>query len=77
MVSLRAGLAIAGASLGGIYAVGQARDNRRYWNSYARRTGVRVRYPYRAGVNDYLKYAGQAFGYSAIGAKNTKMRFIR
>lgn len=38
-----------------VYNMGKASDTRRYWDSYYRNTGFRPRYPYRAGVYDYLK----------------------
>lgn len=58
-------LLVAGAALGAIYSTGQALDNSRYWNDYARRTGYRPRYSWRAGKYDFVKNYGKAFTYSA------------
>lgn len=48
-----------GATLNGIYSVGKAVDSYRYWNDYYRRTGIKPKYPFRAGVYDYLSYGGR------------------
>lgn len=52
LVPLFAGGAYA---LSGIYNVGKAIDTRNYWRSYYANTGFRPRYPYRAGVYDWMK----------------------
>lgn len=48
----------AGALVGGIYSVGQAVENNRYWNDYYRNTGFRPRYPFRAGQYDWMQSVG-------------------
>lgn len=45
----------------GIYAVGKAYDNYRYWSDYYRNTGYRPRYPWRAGMYDWLRDSGRTF----------------
>lgn len=47
-----------GATLNGVYSVGQAVDSYRYWNDYYRNTGYRPRYPFRAGKYDYMADVG-------------------
>lgn len=48
----------AGAVMQGIYSVGQALDNNRYWADYYKNTGVKPRYPWRAGKYDWLQSSG-------------------
>lgn len=55
----------AGATLNGIYSVGQAFDSYRYWNDYYKNTGYRPKYPWRAGKYDYLADIGHGFYSSA------------
>lgn len=50
-----------GATLNGIYSVGQAYDSYRYWNDYYKNTGYKPRYPWRAGQYDYLSDIGHGF----------------
>lgn len=51
----------AGALAGGIYSVGQAVENNRYWRDYYRNTGFKPRYPWRTGQYDWLQSAGASF----------------
>ena len=51
-----AGLALS-SSLGGIYEIGKGLENRRFWDTYYRRTGRRPKYPYRSGYYSYKNYA--------------------
>lgn len=52
-------LAGAGLAVSSLYSAGQAYDNVRYWDEYRKRTGVRIKYPFRSGSYDYMKYAGK------------------
>ncbi len=61
----------AGYALGGVYSLGKALENYDYWHTYSRRTGVHVRYPFRSGQFDYLKYASQ----SMLFANNATRRW--
>lgn len=45
------------AGLGGIYEVGRIAENKRYWETYRKNTGVTPRYPYRTGFNNLGGYA--------------------
>lgn len=61
---LASGLFAVGGVLNSIYAVGQAYDSYRYWHDYYRNTGVRPRYPWRAGQYDWMADVGHGM-YSA------------
>lgn len=58
LLPLAGGLFLAGGVLNSIYSVGQAYDSYRYWNDYYRNTGVRPRYPFRAGQYDWMADVG-------------------
>lgn len=61
---LAGGLVAGGSALSGIYRVGKALENRRYWDAYYRNTGYRPLYPFRAGYYDYINEFGRSL-YSA------------
>lgn len=58
-----------GATLNGLYSVGQAYDSYRYWQDYYKNTGYRSRYPFRSGQYDYLADVGHGFYTSAYWLK--------
>lgn len=65
-------------SLSAAYAVGRMSDNVRYWSDYKRNTGYSPRYPWRAGANDWMKYAANAgFSYGALKNLNKSHRRFR
>lgn len=53
-------LLVAGAGLSALYTAGKAVDSYRYWNDYYRNTGFRPRYPWRAGVYDWVGAMGKS-----------------
>lgn len=56
---------VAGAALvGGLYEVGKAYENRRYWDSYRRNTGRSPRWYFRSGYSNLGSYS-RIIGYSA------------
>lgn len=72
---LASGLIVGSNAVAGLYHVGKAQDNRRFWRDYYKNTGVRPKYPYRAGVYDYLyDYAdlGMNAGFSYGMLKNLR-----
>lgn len=43
--------------LSALYSVGKAYDGVRFWNDYYKNTGIRPRYPFRAGYFDPMRDA--------------------
>lgn len=41
-------------ALSGLYNVGRAVDNKRFWDDYYKNTGFKPRYPYRSGYYDWV-----------------------
>lgn len=76
MVPLLPLFAGVGFGLSTIYNTGKALDNRRYWNDYYRNTGYRPRYPYRAGVYDWMKDFGKT-AYGAVGYYSYNSKYWR
>lgn len=68
MLSLVPLFAGASFALTTMYNVGKGLDNHRFWRDYYSNTGYRPRYPYRAGVYDWMKNDIFIFG-SAKGMK--------
>lgn len=57
-----------GLSIGGLYSVGKAYDNFRFWEDYRRNTHRSPKYPWRSGYYDSFGYYANAvkeLGYSA------------
>lgn len=64
---LAVGLIAVGSAMSGVYNVGKAVENRRYWSEYRRNTHFTPRYPWRSGYYDYLGSSGGSlrnFGFS-------------
>lgn len=57
---LAAGLIAGGSALSGVYSVGKAVENRRYWSEYYKNTHRSPRYRWRSGYYDYLNASGSA-----------------
>ena len=57
MLPLMAGAIGLTSAVGGIYGIGQAFENKRYWDTYYRNTGRKPRYPYRTGYYNYNNIA--------------------
>lgn len=53
-----------GATLSGIYSVGKAVDNYRYWDDYYKKTGFRPKYMWRTYGNSM---SGFGSGFSSFG----------
>ena len=64
---LALGLFAGAAAIGGMYHVGQAYENRRYWDSYFKNTRRSPRYRYRSGYSN-LGYYYAATSAAAYGA---------
>ena len=62
---------VAGASaLYGLYGAGRALETWKYWADYQKNTGVKPRYPVRAGLYDWMPSAGGTL-YGLSGIYNT------
>ena len=63
LVAATLGLA---SAIGGVYEVGKAVENKRYWDTYYRNTHRLPRYGYRTGYYNYGNYAraAQKFAWS-------------
>lgn len=57
--ALAVGLIASGTFASGVYHVGKAVEQRKYWNDYRNRTGYTPRYPFRRGYYDYLGATGR------------------
>lgn len=74
--ALLGGMLVGSNALSMIYAGGRAYDNWRYWRDYQRNTGVRVKYPWRAGLYDNMSWSatsmrhGAMLGYHSVGLYN-------
>lgn len=56
-----------GATLSGMYSVGKAVDNYRFWNDYYKRTGFKPKYPWRSGYYDSGSWlAGANYSFSKL-----------
>lgn len=69
-------LLVAGASLASVYSAGKALDSNRYWNDYYRNTGHKPKYPWRAGVYDWVGDLGYNMMYG-YGVGRTVGRSVR
>lgn len=64
---LVAGLVAVGSAMTGVYHVGKAVENARYWSEYTRNTGFAPKYPWRTGYYDSMSSIGASarnFGFS-------------
>lgn len=81
MIPIAAGLLAGAAVSGGAYNVAKALENKRYWDNYYARTGVRAKYPFRSGYYDTWKYfnsAATSFGFAGSHyASVTNLRHYR
>lgn len=57
------------AGLSGLYHVGKAVDNVRYWNDYYRRTGFRPRYPFAYHTYDWMSYSSKVVGVPYLASR--------
>lgn len=53
--------------VGGMYNVGKAIENQRYWDTYRKNTHRSPRYPYRSGLYDSYKYFASGVGRLSYG----------
>lgn len=79
---LAVGLIAAGSALSGVYNVGKAVENRRFWSEYYKNTHFAPRYPFRSGYYDYIGETGYAirnagFSYGYLKDLNRPRRYRR